>query len=141
MPLEVAVCSESDLAHCVDVENRAFNHDSKGESILFPGPFPPNNVEIQVNAKTKELKENPSVVWLKVVDTDAANPTQGIAYAKWYFYKDVPATTRPPVFMSEGANREACDLFFGHMATRFPVYIGNKNCLCTYSGDPLICSE
>lgn len=132
MPLKVQECPAAEFAHLVGIEEKAFRFDSTEDSILFPGPFPENSTEIRVKEMIKELQDDPSSIWLKVVDTDAANPNEGIAYAKWHIYKDRTVTARPSREWGQGANVEACDAFFGSMAEKMLTYVGDKNCYCKY---------
>lgn len=135
MPLEVQECSEAEFAHCVGTEEKAFRHNSKeGENVLFPGPFPANATEIRVAEMVKELQDDPSSIWLKVVDTDAEKPNEGIAYARWHVYKDKVAGARPARVWGEvqGANGEACNEFFGRLGEKMQVYVGGRNCLCMF---------
>lgn len=131
MRLEVKECPKAEFAHAISVENKAFRVDADTKkSVLFPGPFPANAAEVRLAEMLQEVQDDPSSIWLKVVDNEATNPSEGIAYARWHIYKDTAAGERPSRVWGEGANKEACDLFFGVLSSKMRENIGGKHCLC-----------
>lgn len=86
MPLVLQRAEDSDALRAAVIEHDAYAV-SQFNSILFPGPFPPNILEIRAQEMLKHRKEDDTAIWLKVVDTDI-EPTednaQMVAFAKWY---------------------------------------------------------
>ena len=86
MPLVVQPADESDAYRAALIERDAFD-SSAFNSILFPGPFPPDVLKFRAEELLKQRRNDDTAVWVKIVDTDIeANEdnTQMIAFAKWY---------------------------------------------------------
>ncbi|KAK5103112.1 hypothetical protein LTS08_003915 [Lithohypha guttulata] len=90
MPLKVLPCTTLDYPRSAEVERRAWAQ-APFTNILFPGPFPEDMAELRAQEIAKQVEEDPTTRWLKVVDTDLSDPDEGIAFAKWHVYADQPA--------------------------------------------------
>lgn len=132
MHLELRPCQPSDYSRAAVVEKRAWS-GSLFSKILFPGPFPDNILEIRAQEIAKEIEAEPANRWFEVVDTDAENPNEGVAFAKWQIFTDkLPGRRQNRVF-GEGCNVEACNLLFGNLANLRDKYVGDKHCICMSS--------
>lgn len=137
MPLQVLPCETQDFPRAVEVEKAAWA-DDKFTSILFPGPFPPGMAEFRTQEMARQLQDDPTTRWLKVVDTDSLKPEEGIAFANWHVYNDgvpKPKTTRT---FGEGCNAEACELVFGGLAKQREHWIGDMSCVCAFGFSGMI---
>lgn len=134
MPLKVHPCTTLDYPRSVEVERRAWAQ-APFTKILFPGPFPGDMAELRAQEIAKQVEEDPTTRWLKVVDTDLSDPDEGIAFAKWHVYADQPANIGRSRSFGEGCNTEACELVFGGVSKSRDSIIGGKNVVCK----PLFC--
>ncbi|KAK5083715.1 hypothetical protein LTR05_006219 [Lithohypha guttulata] len=126
MPLKVLPCTTLDYPRSVEVERRAWAQ-GPFTKILFPGPFPEDMAELRAQEIAKQVEEDPTTRWLKVVDTDLFDPDKGIAFAKWHVYADQPANTGRSRSFGEGCNIEACEFVFGGVSKSRDSIIGGKN--------------
>lgn len=129
MPLSVLPCNTSDIEHAVRVEQKAFDKDPFNP-IFFPGPFPEDGKKARIDNFIKDMQEDPTVRWVKVVDTDSPNPSEGIAYALWQMYFDKKLDVGPPGPFSVGCNVELCEVYFGELADIRRKIVGGTNCAC-----------
>lgn len=131
MHLEVRPCPPTDFPRAAVVENRAFG-DNQFSKILFPGPFPDNKFELRAKELASEMESEPANRWYEVVDIDAENPNEGIAFAKWQIFADKLPSPRQNRRFGKGCNVEACERLFGDLAAMRPKYVADKHCLCTF---------
>ncbi|GAW19972.1 hypothetical protein ANO14919_094650 [Xylariales sp. No.14919] len=116
MPLVLRVATEADAARSAQIEKEAYAPNAFN-SILFPGPFPdPKSGENhRATELAKQLRENPSTHWFKVVDTDL-DPTEDnremIGFAQWDFNDGSQGPAKPRSF-GPGCNVDACEALFG----------------------------
>lgn len=131
MHLELTPCQSSDFLRAAHVERNAWSisHFSK---ILFPGPFPDNIMELRAREIEKEIEVEPANQWFQVVDTDAENPNDAIAVAKWQIYTDRVAGPRQNRRFGKGCNVGACERLFGDLAAFRQKYVADKRCLCMF---------
>ncbi|KAI1436764.1 acyl-CoA N-acyltransferase [Xylaria sp. CBS 124048] len=112
MPLELHPATEADAERAAAIEKEAYASDLF-MPILFPGPFPEPQAG-QKDWRVEELqgviREDPSVRWLKVIDTDIkpdeAN-SQMIGFAQWNINDGSQPPPKPRTF-GVGANVAAC---------------------------------
>ena len=132
MALKVLPCTKADLLRIVQVEQAAWA-DDPFTPILFPGPFPEEILEFRIQEMAREIDEDPTVRWLKVIDTEQSNDNEGIAFAKWHVYRDGTPTPTLGRLFGEGCNVEACKLVFGGLAEKRDRILDQKSCVCEYS--------
>lgn len=128
MPLQALPCTTLDFPRLFEVEHAAWL-DDPFTPMLFPGPFPPEVADFRIQEMARQLEEDPTTRWLKVVDTDSTKPEEGISFAKWHVYKDGPPKAQRRTF-GAGCNVEACELLFGSLAQRHEQWIGGVSCVC-----------
>ncbi|KAI1828605.1 acyl-CoA N-acyltransferase [Xylaria intraflava] len=112
MPLKLQPATQADAERAAEIEKDAYNEDLFSP-ILFPGPFPEPQASKR-NWRAEELAsifhENPSVRWLKVIDTDiegGKHNEQMIGFAQWNINDGSQPPTKPRAY-GPGANVEAC---------------------------------
>ncbi|KAI0506119.1 acyl-CoA N-acyltransferase [Xylaria bambusicola] len=118
MPLELQPATEADAERAAEIEREAYG-PNEFSSVLFPGPFPDpvpgKNTRAEELAKAK--REDPSIRWLKVVDTDLT-PTednkQMVGFAQWNINDGSQLPPQPRVFHA-GCNKEACEAVFSSL--------------------------
>lgn len=132
MHLELRPCPSSEFHRAAVVENRAFK-GNKFSKILFPGPFPDNIFELRAQEIAKEIEVEPANRWFQVVDTEAENPNEGVAFAKWQIYTDKLPGPRQNRRFGKGCNVEACESLFGDLAKLRDKYVGDMHCICMFS--------
>ncbi|CAJ2501002.1 Uu.00g038550.m01.CDS01 [Anthostomella pinea] len=127
MPLELQPATEADARRSVDIEGEAYG-PNPFTPILFPTPLVPGAKDFRVAELAKELREDKTSLWLKVVDTDLEGE-QMIAFAKWNVCTEklVPA---PPRKFPSNCNVEACELLFGTIAKQRVKHVGDRPHLC-----------
>ncbi|KAK9418191.1 putative GNAT family acetyltransferase [Seiridium unicorne] len=123
MPLQVQPASEADAQRAVEIEAIAYG-PSPFNAILFPGPMPANAKEGRAEFLTKQLKDDSTTRWLKVVDTDIEGEEQMVAFAKWHIYTEKPELT--PREFGQGCNAEACELLFGGLQKQRIEILGDR---------------
>ncbi|KAI0442107.1 acyl-CoA N-acyltransferase [Xylaria telfairii] len=130
MPLILQQATEADAPRAAVVEKAAYA-PNPFDKVLFPGPFPEPEPGRNPRAEemAKEFREDPTVRWLKVVDTDI-EPTednkQMIGFAQWNIRDDLKPFPGPRNF-GPGCNVEACDAIFGGLyKLRVKHYTGKK---------------
>ncbi|KAI1369335.1 acyl-CoA N-acyltransferase [Xylaria arbuscula] len=119
MPLELQPALEADAERVAEIEREAYG-PNEFSSVLFPGPFPepvPGAKNSRAEELAKAYREDPSIRWLKVVDTDLA-PTEDnkhmIGFAQWNINDGSQPPLAPRVF-HVGCNREACEAVFSSL--------------------------
>lgn len=116
MPLVLQPAVEADAERVAEIEREAYG-PSEFSSVLFPGPFPepvPGAKNSRAEELAKAYRKDPSIRWLKVVDTEIA-PTednkQMIGFAQWNVNDGSQLPPAPRVFHA-GCNKEACAAVF-----------------------------
>ncbi|KAI1390261.1 acyl-CoA N-acyltransferase [Hypoxylon trugodes] len=128
MPLELQPATEADARRSAQIEHEAYAPNPNNK-ILFPGPFPPNILDLRAGQLAAELKQDPTTRWLKIIDTDLpADGEQMVAFAKWHVYDDVKPHWKPRTF-GAGCNGEACELLFGGVQTQRERILAGRNCV------------
>ncbi|KAJ0319011.1 hypothetical protein Brms1b_003986 [Colletotrichum noveboracense] len=110
MPIDVQPIVAADLRRCAEIEHDAFA-ESPSYPVLFPGPLPDDPLALRVEGLEKELREDPTVRFLKAVDTELQGDEAIVAWAKFNSYPEglpVPKPRVPP----PGSNAEACTALF-----------------------------
>ncbi|RYP76180.1 hypothetical protein DL771_002004 [Monosporascus sp. 5C6A] len=110
MPLELRSATQEDALRAAEIEALAFA-PSAFNSVLFPGPFPPDANEARAAELIQQLREDATMRWLKVVDTDLEGEPM-VSFAKWHVYPEKPPPARPRTF-GPGSNPQACEMLFG----------------------------
>ncbi|KAI0203849.1 acyl-CoA N-acyltransferase [Astrocystis sublimbata] len=116
MPLIIQVATETDAPRSAAIESAAYAPNPFNK-ILFPGPMPAPESGRTPRAEelAKTLREDSTVRWLKVVDTDI-EPTednkQMIGFAQWNIKDGSEPRSKPRTF-GPGCNLEACEALFG----------------------------
>lgn len=95
MPLELQPAVEADMYRAAVIERVAYS-PLETNSILFPGPFPPDILNYRAEGWKKQAKE-PGTSCFKVVDTELPEEEQLIAFSLWYV-----SPCRNPCARSEG---------------------------------------
>lgn len=116
MPLILQPATEADAVRAAQIEKAAYA-SNPFNSILFPGPFPePTPGQ---NPRAEEMvrlrRDDPSVRWLKVVDTDidaTEDNAQMIGFAQWNINDGSELRLQRRTF-GPGCNVEACEALFG----------------------------
>ncbi|KAJ3951792.1 hypothetical protein N0V92_011793 [Colletotrichum tropicale] len=130
MPIDVQPIVAADLRRCAEIEHDAFA-ESPSYPVLFPGPLPDDPLALRVEGLEKELREDPTVRFLKAVDTELQGDEAIVAWAKFNSYPEglpVPKPRVPP----PGSNAEACTaLFVGIDKMRERLMTG-KPCVCKW---------
>ncbi|KAI1142797.1 hypothetical protein F5Y05DRAFT_366231 [Hypoxylon sp. FL0543] len=117
MPIELQPATEADAWRSADIEVAAYATNPFNR-ILFPGPFPADPRDGRASQLVAELKGNPTIRWLKVVDTDLPEDENNmIAFAKFHVCLEKPQLRSARTF-GPGCNAEACELLFGGLAQR-----------------------
>ncbi|KAI1504357.1 acyl-CoA N-acyltransferase [Biscogniauxia marginata] len=126
MPLELQPATEADARRAVEIEALAYA-PSPFNAILFPGPFPPEARDFRAAELAKEMKEDATARWLKIVDMDLEGDGEQkmIAFAKWHVYADGPTPGTSRTF-GPGCNAEACEMLFGGTARLKTALMGDK---------------
>jgi hypothetical protein len=126
MPLILQEAFEADATRIVEIERLAFAPTSLSP-ILFPGPFPLDAAAERAEALIKQLHEDPTVRWMKVVDSETSEMA---AFAKWDIVeKPKPKTIRARKF-GPGCNIEACEEFFGGIHQKRGELMGDRPHCC-----------
>ncbi|KAK2779607.1 GNAT family [Colletotrichum kahawae] len=110
MPIDVQPIVAAELRRCAEIEHDAFA-ESPSYPVLFPGPLPDDPLALRVEGLEKELREDPTVRFLKAVDTELQGDEAIVAWAKFNSYPEglpVPKPRVPP----PGSNTEACTALF-----------------------------
>ena len=83
MSLKVVEATEADVAEMIWIEHAAYK-GSIGERLLFPHGRNVETLDLQINDILEEMREDPTVRNIKVIDADCGD--RSIAYARWHFY-------------------------------------------------------
>lgn len=125
MPLVLEPAVEADAPRIVEIERLAYASNPL-TPILFPGPFPPEATENRAEGLIKQFREDPTVRWIKVVDTET---NELAAFAKWEIIDGPKETVRTRQF-GPGCNVEACEEFFGGIHRKREQLMGGKAYCC-----------
>lgn len=116
MPLILQPATEADAVRGAQIEKAAYA-SNPFNSTLFPGPFPEpaSGQNPRAEEMTRLRRDDPSVRWLKVVDTDLGateDNSQMIGFAQWNINdgSELPLQRRT---FGPGCNVEACEALFG----------------------------
>lgn len=168
MVLKVLPAEEADMYRAAVIENEAYT-PLETNQILFPGPLPPNALELR-SEELKEQAREPNVFCLKVADTDLEGE-QMISFARWYvspnkhlfvsldrlprdggnmfltnlariIYDDTYRPKPKPQRESPpGANAEAFELLFGNLKRLSDRATGGKNRVCKLARRCVCCRD
>ena len=83
MLLKVVDATDADVPVMINIENAAYK-GSVGESLFYPNGRSPETLALQENNVLKEMREDPSVQNIKVIDT--GDNDKPIAFARWHLY-------------------------------------------------------
>ncbi|KAI0409421.1 acyl-CoA N-acyltransferase [Xylaria palmicola] len=116
MSLILQPATEADAVRAAEIERVAYA-PNPFNPVLFPGPFPEPAAGQNPRAAdmAKQLRDDPSTRWFKVVDTDipaAVDNGQMIGFAQWNINDGSQAPPSPRTF-GPGCNVEACEALFG----------------------------
>jgi hypothetical protein len=129
MAIIVREVSDDDLPRAVEIEAAAYA-DNPLAPLFFPGPFPPESRQQSISHLIDTRKNNPSVKYLQAYDEETG---QMVAFAKWSIYETheaAAASQRPIRTFGPGTNPEACQAFFGTLASKKKELMGDKPHLC-----------
>ncbi|EXJ70812.1 uncharacterized protein A1O5_05802 [Cladophialophora psammophila CBS 110553] len=121
MSLVLQLADEADAPRIVEIERLAYASNPLNP-ILFPGPFPPEATAARAEGLVKQLHEDPTVRWMKVLDTETGEVA---AFAKWNIIKEPRERSRARQF-GPGCNVEACEEFFGGIHRKRNELMGGK---------------
>ncbi|KAH6660108.1 putative GNAT family acetyltransferase [Truncatella angustata] len=125
MPLELQPATEADIHRGVEIEGIAYG-PSPFSAILFPGPMPADAKDVRAEVLTKQLHEDSTTRWHKIVDTDLPEgEEQMIAWSKWHVYTKKPELT--PREFGPGCNVEACEMLFGGIQKQRIRILGDRH--------------
>lgn len=109
---------DADLYRSCEIEVAAYAGNAASPT-LFPGPFPPDSTEQRVQRLARERKEDSTTHYVKAVDEETH---EIIAFASWHMYETPEITTvaaeSRTLTIAPGANKDACEAFFGELARR-----------------------
>ena len=129
MPLQVLPCTSQDFPRIIEVEKAAWA-DDPFTPILFPGPMPPGMAEFRAQEMARQLEDDPTTHWVKVVDTSSQRPDEGVAFANWHIYENgLPKALGSRAF-GEGCNVDDCEQVFCGLARQRERHIGDESCVC-----------
>lgn len=84
MPLRVLDATDADVPEMIRMDNMVYK-GSSGESLFYPNGRSPEVLALQERYVLEEMREDPSVRNIKVIDTDDDND-KPIAFARWRLY-------------------------------------------------------
>ncbi|KAI0155094.1 acyl-CoA N-acyltransferase [Xylariaceae sp. FL1272] len=130
MPLQVLLADEFDAPRVAQIEHAAYA-DKPMDKVLFPGIPPEEAIASRTAGLAKELREDPTVRWIKVVDNsipkDDSNE-QLIGFAQWNFRLNGEQLPPRRDYTGSGFNTEACNAVFnGAYAMRARVLGDGKH--------------
>ena len=116
MPFVLTDGKPEDAARFVEVEDLA-SEDSLLMKVLYPEGYSRAEQDQRRRTMQKDMEDNPSVHFVKVIDTDQDGII--VAFARWHTHLkegpksewDVPISG----YFGEGANQDACEAFFGRV--------------------------
>lgn len=126
MPLVLQPAVDADAMRIAEIERLAFA-SNRLSPVLFPGPFPPDAAEKRAASLVTQRREDPTVRWMKVVDTET---DELCAFAKWDIM-ETPKEVRRTRQFGPGCNLEACEEFFGGIGRKRSELMGGKAYCCT----------
>ncbi|KAH7122665.1 acyl-CoA N-acyltransferase [Dendryphion nanum] len=126
MSITVKEVMDSDLPRACEIEVAAYAGNSVSP-ILFPGPFPPDSLEQRVKRLARERNEDRTTSYIKAIDEKTGDI---IGFASWHLYETpkiaATAAASRRLTIGPGANKEACEAFFGGMAQRRDLIMKGK---------------
>lgn len=130
MPLKVLPATEADAPRAFEIEHLAYTTiNDPINALLFPGPLPSDANEKRAESILKVKAEDPSTVWLKVVDSDSDD--EMIAFAEWHVYPPGVEIPKPPKReFGPGSNPQVCEEFFGTLERRRGEVMGERPHVC-----------
>ena len=130
MPLILQKAVESDIDRITDIQFAAFAADPLNQ-VLFGYPIPPDVIVKSTEWTRKDMK-NPTITYMKAVDTERNNEIVG--FAKWYIYKEERSESelnkKEDRDWGEGTNMELANKFFGGMQEGRRRNMGGKAHCC-----------
>ncbi|KIW63424.1 hypothetical protein, variant 4 [Phialophora macrospora] len=121
MPLVLQEAVEADASRIVEIERLAYASNALSP-ILFPGPFPPEAAAQRAEGLVKQRREDPTIRWVKVVDSETGEVA---AFAKWDIIEK-PKEWVPGRTFGPGCNIAACEEFFGGIRRKRHKLMGGK---------------
>lgn len=128
MPLVLQPAVEADVHRICEIERLAYA-TNRLSPFLFPGPMPPDAQEKRAERLVIQLHEEPTIRWMKVVDTETGEMA---AFAKWDIIEK-PKTSTFTRWFGEGCNVEACEEFFGGIHKKRNELMADKPHCCKFS--------
>ncbi|KAI1329140.1 acetyltransferase [Xylariaceae sp. FL0255] len=140
MPLKLLPATESSAARIAQIERAAYA-DKPMNDVLFPGPFPPSVLDGMLDGRAanlaKELREDPTCHWLKVIDpdiipsfatesADGYHDEQIIGFAQWNIRANGEPLPPGRAFSGPGVNDEACEALFGGIHRMRERVVGDR---------------
>jgi hypothetical protein len=135
MSLQVQPATEADARRAVELEAIAYG-PNPFTPILFPGPMPASAKDGRAELLAKQLKEDPTTRWHKVVDMALNGEGQMISFVKWHVYTEKPEL-KPREF-GQGCNVEACELLFGGLQKQRTRILGDRPYVCEWIRSTLL---
>jgi hypothetical protein len=129
MAITVREVLDDDLLRAVEIEAAAYA-DNPLSPVLFPGPFPAESRQQSVSHLMQTRNSDPSVRYLQAYDEASG---QMVAFAKWSIYRthEIAAGAQRPLRpFGPGTNSEACEAFFGTLASKKKQLMGDRPHFC-----------
>jgi hypothetical protein len=136
MGIKIRPVSDTELHRACVIESLAYA-DNPFNTILFPGPFPPESQQRRVDQLVQIRKDDPTTTYLQAIDESSGRM---IASAKWHIYRtpeEAGGAARKMEF-GPGTNPDACRAFFGAMGDRKKEIMGTRPHLCSFYISPLL---
>jgi len=131
MALQLVPAVASDALRIAQIERDAYGKNPYN-TLLFPGPFPPDILEKRAAQLAADLESNPATTrWWKAVDPTLEGDEQLISFAQWNVYETAPPIVPPRAF-GPGANAAACEELFGGISRQRTRLIGQEPHVCEY---------
>jgi len=132
MAITIQELPDSQIPEACAFEHAAFASDPLGASI-FPGPFDENSAQNKIDSLIKARQEDPAIRYMAAYDGETGRI---VAFSKWCVYETDEAaknSARPKRDYGPGSNPEACEKFFGGLAAKKKVVMGERPHYCEYS--------
>lgn len=131
MPLKVVDATDADGPVMIRIENAAYK-GSAGESLFYPNGRSLETLALQERNVLKEMREDPSVRSIKVIDTD--DDDKPIAFARWHLNHGSNAQYLNPIPKSKaampGADPAGLAMWNGIVRKRRIEHIGRRPHCC-----------
>ena len=132
MPLEIQIALDSDMDRIIDIQFAAFGSDVLNQ-LMFAYPIRPATKARFVKWAREDI-EDPTITFLKAIDTEQNNEIVG--FAKWYVYKEKRPESewnkKVTKDWGEGTNVELVNEFFGKMREGRKRNMGGEPHCCWY---------